>query len=47
MRLRADGVTEKMIMETIHEFSRQKTIIQIKDSKMRPNYFFIDKGQVD
>lgn len=45
-----DGVTEKMIMEAIHEFSGQKTIIMIahrlKTVKKCDQIFFIDKGQV-
>ena len=45
-----DGITEKMIMEAIHEFSGQKTIIMIahrlKTVKKCDQIFFIDKGQV-
>ena len=45
-----DCVTEKMIMEAIHEFSGQKTIIMIahrlKTVKKCDQIFFIDKGQV-
>ena len=45
-----DGITEKMIMEAIHNFSGQKTIIMIahrlKTIKKCDQIFFIDKGQV-
>ena len=45
-----DGITEKMIMEAIHEFSGQKTIIMIahrlKTVQKCDQIFFIDKGQV-
>jgi ABC-type multidrug transport system fused ATPase/permease subunit len=45
-----DGITEKMIMEAIHGFSGQKTIIMIahrlKTVQKCDQIFFIDKGQV-
>jgi ATP-binding cassette, subfamily B, bacterial PglK len=45
-----DGITEKMIMEAIHNFSGQKTIIMIahrlKTVRKCDQIFFIDKGQV-
>lgn len=45
-----DGITEKMIMEAIHNFSGQKTIIMIahrlKTVQKCDQIFFIDKGQV-
>jgi HlyD family secretion protein len=45
-----DGITERMIMEAIHEFKGQKTIIMIahrlKTVKKCDKIFFIDKGQV-
>ena len=45
-----DGVTEKMIMEAIHEFGGKKTIImiahRIKTVQRCDQIFFIDKGQV-
>lgn len=45
-----DGITEKMVMEAIHEFSGQKTIIMIahrlKTVQKCDQIFFIDKGQV-
>lgn len=45
-----DGITEKMIMEAIHNFSGQKTIIMIahrlKTVKKCDQIFFIDKGRV-
>ena len=45
-----DGVTEKMIMEAIHDFSGQKTIIMIahrlKTVQKCDQIFFINKGQV-
>lgn len=45
-----DGITEKMIMEAIHDFSGQKTIIMIahrlKTVQKCDQIFFIDKGQV-
>ena len=45
-----DGITEKMIMEAIHDFSGQKTIIMIahrlKTVKKCDQIFFIDKGSV-
>jgi len=45
-----DGITEKMVMEAIHEFSGKKTIIMIahrlKTVQKCDQIFFIDKGQV-
>lgn len=45
-----DGITEKMIMEAIHDFSGQKTIIMIahrlKTVQKCDQIFFIDDGQV-
>lgn len=45
-----DGITEKMIMEAIHDFSGQKTIVMIahrlKTVQKCDQIFFIDKGQV-
>mgnify|MGYP000100082353 FL=1 len=45
-----DGITEKMIMEAIYEFSGQKTIIliahRLKTVEKCDKIFFIDKGQV-
>jgi len=45
-----DGITEKMIMEAIHHFSGEKTIIMIahrlKTVQKCDQIFFIDKGQV-
>ena len=45
-----DGIAEKMIMEAIHDFSYQKTIIMIahrlKTVQKCDQIFFIDKGQV-
>ena len=45
-----DGVTEKMIMDAIHDFSGQKTIIMIahrlKTVQKCDQIFFIDKGKV-
>ena len=45
-----DGITEKMVMEAIHEFSGQKTIVMIahrlKTVQKCDQIFFIDKGQV-
>lgn len=45
-----DGITEKMIMEAIHEFSGKKTIIMIahrlKTVQKCNNIFFIDNGRV-
>ena len=45
-----DGLTEKIIMEAIHDFSGQKTIIMIahrlKTVQKCDQIFFIDKGQV-
>tara|TARA_Y100001935_G_C17311084_1_gene516321 strand:- start:6258 stop:8054 length:1797 start_codon:yes stop_codon:yes gene_type:complete len=45
-----DGITEKMIMEAIHNFSGQKTIIMIahrlKTVQKCDQIFFIDKGKV-
>jgi len=45
-----DGITEKMIMEAIHDFSGKKTIImithRIKTVQQCDQIFFIDKGQV-
>lgn len=45
-----DGITEKMIMEAIHDFSGQKTIIMIahrlQTVQKCDQIFFIEKGQV-
>ena len=45
-----DGITEKMIMEAIHNFSGQKTIIMIahrlKTVQKCDQIFFVDKGRV-
>jgi ATP-binding cassette, subfamily B, bacterial PglK len=45
-----DGITEKLIMEAIHDFSGQKTIIMIahrlKTIQKCDQIFLIDKGQV-
>lgn len=45
-----DGITEKMIMEAIHDFSEQKTIIMIahrlKTVQKCDQIFFIDRGRV-
>jgi ATP-binding cassette, subfamily B, bacterial PglK len=45
-----DGLTEKMIMEAIHDFSGQKTIIMIahrlKTVQKCDQIFFVDKGRV-
>ena len=45
-----DGVTEKMIMEAIHEFSGKKSIIliahRLKTVQKCDQIFFIDKGRV-
>ena len=45
-----DGITEKMIMEAIHDFSGKKTIIMIahrlKTVQKCDQIFFIDKGRV-
>ena len=45
-----DGITEKMIMEAIHEFSRKKTIIliahRLKTVQKCDKIFFIDNGKV-
>lgn len=45
-----DGITEKMIMEAVHEFSGEKTIIMIahrlKTVEKCDLIFFIDKGKV-
>jgi ATP-binding cassette, subfamily B, bacterial PglK len=45
-----DGITENMIMEAIHDFSGQKTIIMIahrlKTVQKCDQIFFIDKGQM-
>jgi HlyD family secretion protein len=45
-----DGITEKMIMEAIHDFSGQKTIIMIahrlKTVQKCDTIFMVDKGQV-
>ncbi len=46
-----DGITEKMIMEAIHDFNGQKTIIMIahrlKTVQKCDEIFFIDDGQVN
>lgn len=45
-----DGITEKMVMNAIHDFSRQKTIIMIahrlKTVQKCDQLYFIDKGRV-
>ena len=45
-----DGITEKMIMEAIHNFSGQKTIIliahRLKTVQKCHKIFFIDNGKV-
>lgn len=45
-----DGITEKMIMDAIHDFSERKTIIMIahrlKTVEKCDQIFFIDQGQV-
>lgn len=45
-----DGITEKMIMEAIHDFSGKKTIIMIahrlKTVQKCDTIFMIDQGQV-
>lgn len=45
-----DGITEKMIMEAIHDFSGQKTIVMIahrlKTVQKCDQIFFIDQGKV-
>jgi ABC-type glutathione transport system ATPase component len=45
-----DGITEKMIMEAIHNFSGRKTIIliahRLKTVEKCDQIFFIDKGKV-
>ena len=45
-----DGITEKMIMEAIHEFSGKKSIIliahRLKTVQKCDKIFFIDKGKV-
>jgi len=45
-----DGITEKMIMEAIHNFSGKKSIIliahRLKTVKKCDKIFFIDKGRV-
>ncbi len=45
-----DGITEKMVMEAIHDFSGQKTIIMIahrlKTVQKCDQIFFMDKGQI-
>ena len=45
-----DGITEKMIMQAIHEFSGEKTIIliahRLKTVKQCDQIFFMDKGRV-
>ena len=45
-----DGITEKMIMEAIYEFSGQKTIIlvahRLKTVEKCDKIFFMDKGKV-
>lgn len=46
-----DGITEKMIMEAIHDFSGKKTIIliahRLKTIEKCDNIFFIDEGRID
>jgi len=45
-----DGVTEKMIMQAIHDFSGKKTIIliahRLKTIEQCDNIYFIDQGQI-
>ena len=45
-----DGITEKMIMEAIHNFSGKKSIIliahRLKTVKKCDRIFFIDNGKV-
>ena len=45
-----DGITEKMIMQAIHEFSGEKTIIliahRLKTVEKCDQIFFIDKGSI-
>tara|TARA_Y100000385_G_C13106532_1_gene648287 strand:+ start:1172 stop:2968 length:1797 start_codon:yes stop_codon:yes gene_type:complete len=45
-----DGITEKLIMEAIHDFSGKKTIIliahRLKTIEKCDNIFFIDNGQI-
>ena len=45
-----DGVTEKMIMESIHNFSGQKTIIliahRLKTVQKCDQLFYIDNGKI-
>ena len=45
-----DGITEKMIMDAIHDFGGEKTIImiahRIKTVQKCDQIFFIDKGRV-
>jgi HlyD family secretion protein len=45
-----DGITEKLIMEAIHDFSGKKTIIMVahrlKTIQKCDQIFFVDKGQV-
>ena len=45
-----DGITEKMIMEAVHEFSGKKTIVMIahrlKTVEKCDQIFFIDEGKV-
>ena len=45
-----DGITEKMIMEAIHDFSGKKSIIliahRLKTVKKCDKIFFIDQGRV-
>lgn len=45
-----DGITEKMIMEAIHDFSGKKTIIliahRLKTIEKCDNIFFIDEGHI-
>lgn len=45
-----DGITEKLIMEAIHDFSGQKTIVlvahRLKTVQGCDQIFFLDKGQV-
>lgn len=45
-----DGITEKMIMEAIHDFSGKKTIIliahRLKTIEKCDNIFFIDQGRI-
>ena len=45
-----DGITEKMVMEAIHDFSGQKTIVliahRLKTVQKCDQIFFLDKGKV-